>query len=118
MFSEPQSVTLDGAAKSLNRLNFTANGSEFATADTSVRMSIQHILGRRHRHTIRLKKDSLVANPLVSGQNINQSISVLLTVDVPPGYDTAAAKDAVKGLLANLTASTDANITKLVGGES
>jgi hypothetical protein len=118
MFSDPQSVTVSGSAKTLNRLNSTPNGSEFSTADRAYKASITHTYGRRHRHTLRLQSDTLVANPLVSGQNINQSMSVYLTVDVPPGYDTATAKAVVDGLIANLSASTGANITKLVGGES
>ncbi len=118
MYSDPQSVTVSGSAKSLNRLNSTPQGSTWSTADRAYKASISHTYGRRDRHTIRLQSDSLVANPLVSGQNINQSMSVYLTVDVPPGYDAATAKAVVDGFLANLSASTGANITKLIGGES
>jgi hypothetical protein len=45
-------------------------------------------------------------------------MSGALTVDVPPGYDTATAKAVVDSLLANLSATSGANITKLIGGES
>lgn len=117
MFSDPQSVTVSGSAKTLNRTSSTDNGSKYATAARDYLLGITHQYGRRTRHTVRLQSDSLVANPLVSGQNVNQSMSVYLTVDVPPGYDTATAKAVVDGFLANLTASTGANITKLIGGE-
>ena len=118
MFTEPQTVTISGSAKTLNRLNSTPAGAVYGTADRAYKMDVLHSYGRRHRHTVRLQADTLVANPLVSGQNISQSISVILSVDVPPGYDTATAKAIVDGLLANLSASTGANITKLIGGES
>jgi hypothetical protein len=45
-------------------------------------------------------------------------MTAYLTVDVPPGYDTATAKAVLDGLLANLSATSGANLTKLVGGES
>lgn len=118
MFSDPQSVTVSGAAKVLNKLNSTPSGAEYATSDRAYKWNVSHTYGRRHRHTLRHQFDSLVANPLVSGQNINQSMSIYITVDVPPGYDTATAKANVDGLLANLSATSGANITKLVGGES
>jgi hypothetical protein len=117
MFSDPQAVTVSGSAKSLNRTGSTENGGKFATADRSYQMLVSHAYGKRTRHTIRLQFDSLIANPLVSGQNVQNSISTYLVVDTPNGYDTATAKAVVDGFLANLTASTGANITKLIGGE-
>lgn len=118
MYSDPQTVTVSGSAKTLNRTGSTATGGEFATSDRAYQLSVGHTYGRRTRHVIKLKADSLVANPLVSGQNINQSMTVAVTVDVPTGYDVASAKAVVDALLANLSAATGANITKLLGGES
>lgn len=118
MFADPQTVTISGSAKTLNRTGTSADGASYGTAARDHLVSIAHSYGRRTRHTIRLKVDTLVANPLVSGQNVSQSMTVSLTVDVPTGYDTATAKAAVDGLLANLSATSGANITKLVGGES
>jgi len=117
MFTDPQSVTVSGSAKTLNRLSSTETGGRFGTADRAYKMSVAHQYGRRDRHTARLQVDSLVANPLVSGQNINQSVSLTLTFDAPPGYDAATLKAIADGFLANLTASTGANLTKLIGGE-
>lgn len=118
MYSDPQTVTVSGSAKTLNRTGSTASGGEFSTADRAYQMSVAHTYGRRTRHVIRLKSDTLVANPLVAGQNISQSMTVGLTVDVPVGYDTATAKAVVDALIANLSATSGANITKLIGGES
>lgn len=118
MYSDPQTLTVSGVGKTLNRTGSTATGGEFATADRAYLLSVAHQYGRRTRHVVKLKFDSLVANPLVSGQNVNQSMSIALTVDVPAGYDTATAKAAVDALIANLSATSGANITKLLGGES
>jgi hypothetical protein len=117
MFADPQSVTISGSAKSLSRTGSTEFGGRFATADRAHLMSVNHSYGKRVRHQIKLQVDSLVASPLVSGQNVNQSMSVYLVVDVPNGYDTATAKAICDGFIANLSASTGANLTKLVGGE-
>lgn len=118
MFSDPQSVTISGSAKTLNRTGSTEFGGRFAASDRAYQYSVDHAYGKRVRHTVRLKADSLVTNPLVSGQNVNQSMSVSLTIDVPNGYDTATAKAVADGFLANLSAATGANLTKLIGGES
>lgn len=118
MYTDPQSVTISGSAKTLNRTGSTEFGGKFASSDRAYQMTVAHQYGRRVRHQIKLQADSLVASPLVSGQNVNQSMSVYLVIDVPNGYDTATAKAVADGFLANLTASTGANLTKLIGGES
>jgi hypothetical protein len=118
MFSDPQTVTVSGVAKTLNRTGSTENGGKFATADRSRQLNVIHTYGKRTRHTVSLKTDTLVANPLVAGQNINQSMTVYLTVDFPAGYDAATAKAEVDGFLSNLTATSGANLPKLLGGES
>jgi hypothetical protein len=46
-------------------------------------------------------------------------MSAYLVVDVPKvGYTVAEAKQIVDGLVAYLTISTGANVTKLLGGEN
>lgn len=118
MFTDPQTLTVSGVAKTLNRTGVSTDGANYATADRALQMSIAHSYGRRTRHVIKLKSDTLVANPLVAGQNITQSMSVALTVDVPNGYDAATAKAVVDSLIASLSATSGASITKILGGES
>ncbi len=118
MFTDPQSVTISGSAKSLPRTSSTENGAKFATSDRTHRMSVVHNYGRRQRHTIRLEVDTITASPLITGQNVVNSMSVYLVADLPNGYDTTTAKAVIDGFLASLSASTGANVTKLVGGES
>ena len=118
MFTDPQSVTISGSAKSLPRTSSTENGAKFATSDRTHRMSVVHNYGRRQRHTIRLEVDTITASPLITGQNVVNSMSVYLVADLPNGYDTTTAKAVIDGFLASLAAGTGANVTKLVGGES
>lgn len=118
MFTDPISITVSGSAKSLARTGTGPDTGAFATADRAYRLSVSHSYGRRIRSLLKMQRDSLVANPLVSGQNVNQSMSVYLVIDRPAGYDTAAAKAEVDGYLAWLTASSGAAITKALAGES
>lgn len=102
----------------MNRLNSTDSGSKWATADRKHRLTVAHQYGKRQRHQFRLEQDELVASPLITGTYVASSMSCYLVVDLPVGYDVASAKAVVDGFIANLSASTGANITKLLGGES
>lgn len=118
MFADPQSVTVNSVAQSLARTSSSDNGGKFAKSDRSYKMEINHQYGRRQRHQIKLTHDLLVANPLISGQNVNSSISAYLVVDLPVGFDTATAKLDVDGFVSFLAASSGSAVTKLLGGES
>lgn len=118
MFADPQTVTIDAVPITLNRLNTSDSGARYASSDGAHRLVVSHQNGRRNRRQIKLSKDTLVANPLIAGQNVSQSISVYTVVDLPVGYDVAAAKKVVDGHVAYLSASSGAAVTKLLGGES
>jgi hypothetical protein len=117
MFADPV-VTIGGTPYTMPRTGSTENSGLFATSDTAFKFRVSHTTGKRNRHQIRLQFDTLSANPLISGQNITQSISTYLVVDVPPGYSVVAAKSLVDGFVAYLAASSGAAVGKLLGGES
>jgi hypothetical protein len=119
MFADPQALTLDASALTLNRTGSGTSSGVFQTADGLVKMTVSHAYGKRTRHTIRIDHQKTAVDPLVPAQNKPYSMSYYLVVDVPPvGYSVADQIKIVKGLFANLAASTDANYTKLLGGES
>jgi len=118
LFSDTQTVTVSGSAKTLNRTGTGPDTGAFSTPTRDRRITIAHNYGRRIRRTMRFQVDTLVANPLISGQNVNQSITIGFYIDHPAGYDTTALKAEVDGVLGNLSATSGANITKLLGGES
>lgn len=118
MFADPTVITVNAIAKSLNRTGTGTDSAAYATTDRAYRMTTAHSYGRRTRRLIKLIHDSLVANPLVSGQNVNQTCSVHLVIDAPNGYDATLLKQDVDGFLAALTASSGALVTKLIAGES
>jgi hypothetical protein len=118
LFTDPITITINAIAKSLGRTGTGLDSAAYATGDRAFRVQFSHSYGKRTRRMVKMIHDSLVANPLVSGQNVNQTVSVHLVVDSPPGYDTTLLKQDVDGYLAWLTASSGAAVTKFLAGES
>lgn len=119
MFTDPQSVTINAVANSLPRISSGINSGSFQKDDTTVKLDISHQYGKRNRRLVKLTHSKIAADPLISSTNIRYSMSINLVVDTPTtGYTVAEAKQVVDGLTAWLTASSGANITKLLGGEN
>lgn len=117
-YSDPQSVTI-GSAISLPRTGQAINSGVFTAADGTTVLTVSHQQGKRVRRTARVKYDKIVADPIVTGTNLRVSAGVYIVLDVPPnGFTTAEQVQLITALTTWLTASTNANATKLVGGES
>lgn len=117
MFADPSSVTLSGTAVPLARVRTDGFASDYQSADGSVRLHVEHTTANngRKRHVVRIDQDKVAANPL-TGLSTVQSGSVTFTINVP-GYGFAAADDLAL-FKALMTFLTDANVTRIVGGES
>lgn len=114
--ADPQSVTISGTATSLPRSGLSLDEGRFTDATGQVIMTAKHQSGRRIRHTIKLQKSAIVADPLVPSVNQNVSYSTHIVVDVPK--NGVSNSDAIALANALVAWATSANITKLVGGES
>lgn len=119
-FADPQSVVIPVIGTvSLPRTSSGLSTGVFTKDDGNVKLEVGHTYGKRTRRTVRLTHRKVAADPLISAQNIQYSMSAYLVVDVPvTGYNLAEAKQIVDGLVAYLTISTGANVTKLLGGEN
>lgn len=119
-FADPQSVTINGSANSLPRVGTADGKSTYRKDDSTVELIVtQSSTGKRKRRAIRLTQNKVVADPLVSTVNVPVSTSVTLVVDEPVmGFTLAERGYLVAALAAYLTASSGANATKLLGGES
>lgn len=116
MFSEPQSVTIAGSAKSLPRVSFGDRKGIFE--DTlGNRLTVTHTTGRRNRHIVRLDVTKTAADPLLDGVSKQYSMSAQLLLDYPPVGFVAADQEAIADALADWCA-TAGNLTKVTGGES
>ncbi len=117
--TDPQSITISGSAVSLPRVDTGNNSSVYRSADGNVDMQIGHTYGRRNRHRIRLHTAKVSADPISPTLNRPFDMGINMVIDVPDtGYTPAEAKANVDALLAYLTASSGAIVTKLLGGES
>lgn len=117
-FSDPQSVTFDGAAKSLPRTGAGATSGLFRSADQKFRLVIAHntTKGGRVQHVARLELADIVANPLVPSTNSAITAAATFTVNQPSnGLDAETIKDLAAALVAW---ATEGNLVKLVTGES
>lgn len=120
-FADPQSVTIGTVpgAVSLPRTGSGTSSGIFTSNDGTAKMSVSHTYGNRTRRVARLDFSKITTDPLTSGNNIAVGMSAYLVVDVPlAGFSVSEQTDVVKGLLGNLSASTYAAVTKLLGGES
>lgn len=119
MFADPQSVTINAVANSLPAVSRGANNSSYKKDDGTVVLTASHIYGKRTRRTARIDFSKIAADPLISAQNIKYSMSAYLVVDLPPtGFTITEAQYIVSALTTWLTASSNANSIKLLGGES
>lgn len=123
MLADPQAVTVSGATGSPFSLPRMGNSDSVSiygiTGSTDgMALDIRQTVGKRNRHQVRFKLTKTAPNPLISAQNIIYSATVLVTVDAPPtGFTTAELVALCVGAFGNLTAGSNANLTKVIGGE-
>lgn len=118
--ADPQSVVIPVIGTvAPARVSSGVNTGSFKTNDGAVTLDVAHSYGKRTRRTVRLTHRKVAADPLLTSQNLEYSMSAYMVFDVPKvGYTVAEAKQIVDGLVAWLTISTGANVTKLLGGEN
>jgi len=117
--SDPQTLTINTVAHTLPRVSVDTNASSYVESDGSTKMTVSHQYGKRKRSLLRVDFQKTAADPLISSQNIIYSMSVQLVVDRPlTGFTVTEQKQIVDALSAYLTASSGANVTKILGGEN
>jgi len=118
-FTDPQSITISGTTIPLPRVNVGNNGSEYMSADGLVKLAANSAYGRRNRRVLRIDHSKVSADPYLPAQNVKVSMSNYIVFDVPVvGYTAAEQLAVYAGFKAAYTATSDALITKLLGGES
>jgi hypothetical protein len=118
-FADPQTVTISAVTTPLPRISVGANESQYSSADGLIDMSASHAYGRRTRRVLRLDHSKVSADPFIPSQNVSVSMSNYIVFDLPEvGYTNAEALAVYTGFKTQFTASSDALITKLLGGES
>jgi hypothetical protein len=117
--SDPQSLTINAVAVSLPRTSTSGTGSVYTESTGDTKLSIQSSYGKRTRRVARVDRRKTAADPLFPAQNKPYSMSCYIVADVPEvGFTITEQKQIVDALAAWLTASSGANVTKLLGGEN
>jgi len=117
--SDPQSITISGTAIPLPRVSSGDGESEYQSADGLVRLSLASAYGNRTRRVVRVDHSKITSDPYIPAQNTKVSMSNYMVFDIPPaGYSNADVTAVYAGFKALFTASSDAVIAKLLGGES
>lgn len=118
--TDPQSITISGTTTSLPRVITAGSSSTYRSNDGLIEEVMSSTYGKRQRHSLRLNLKEISPDPYTSA-NISQSMSVYTVFDMPQvgyGYTVAEAVAAWVGFNAQLAASSNAIVTKVIGGES
>lgn len=119
MFSDPQGITYNTVSKSLPAVGRGPDQSNYrgVFSDAEYNLLLGHTFkAARNRVVARLQRTATVTDPLVPDKNIVASATATLTVDFPStGMTLAQAQELA---IALREWATDANILKLVGGET
>jgi hypothetical protein len=118
-FSDPQTVTISGTPISLPRVNTGNNGSEYMSSDGLVKLTASNSYGKRNRRVLRLEHSKITTDPFITSTNVKVGMSNYVVFDVPiVGYTAAEALAIWQGFKTQLSASSDALVSKLLAGEN
>jgi len=118
-FADPITVTISGTPISLPRVSVGEDRSEYMSGDGLNQLAASHDYGKRTRRMIRFDTSKLTTDPFRPDENVKVSMSNYIVFDVPQaGYTAAEALAVWVGFNTFLTASSNAVVSKALGGES
>lgn len=118
-FTDPLSITISGVTTPLPKTDVEGNKSQYTSSDGLIQVTADHDYGKRTRRVLRIDTSKITADPFKPTENTKVSTSLYVVFDVPPaGYTNADLLAVYTGFKTMFTATSDAMITKLLGGES
>lgn len=119
-FADPTTITIDAVAIPMGRVYTGTSTGKFVSSDAKSRIEIQPTNTKtRNRKTLRLYQEKITADPLISTTNVRVGDMISIIIDRPlEGYSDSEVEKQVVGLINYLTASTNANLKKLIAGEN
>jgi len=119
VFADPQSVTVNAVAQSLPRVDEGDESATYQKDDETYGLLISHTTTKngRRRHQVRLDNNKIATDPFTPANSRKVSLSGYFVIDEPEdgAYSNAEILLHMKGLIAW---SSDANVTKVIAGES
>lgn len=118
MFSDPQIVKIDTVDISLPRVLTGTPQGAFVSQNGTTDLSVETKRGNVVRHVVRLTQRKVTQDPLTT-TNVAVFDQIELRINRPKdGFLDAEVEKQVLGLVTWLTASTNANLKKLIAGEN
>lgn len=118
MLTDPQSITIAGAASSLPRLAADPNSGTYSNPDGTLSLKVQEFNSKNAKRTvISLQANKIAADPITALNTRKQDV-ISITFSRPvDGFTITEMKDQFTGLVALLSASSNATLIKILGGE-
>jgi len=119
--ADPQTITISATPYTLPRTFAEGSESAYTSSDGLIQLSLNHNLVKQGvtRHLLRLDHAKLTSDPFKPSENVKVRTTMYLVIQTPPaGYTTTEVMAVYTGWKNLFTASSDAMITKLLGGES
>jgi hypothetical protein len=121
MLADPQSVTINGTAISLPKTSDTNVSNVYSdlaggTTFYVTQRVISEKQGPRRRASVSITREKIAADVLTA---INKRVQASVTVSFafPDGFTQTEIEQTTAGLITWLTASTNANLKKVLAGE-
>jgi hypothetical protein len=119
--ADPQTITISATPFTLPRTFAEGSESAYTSSDGLIKLSLNHNLVKqgRVRHLLRLDHSKMTSDPFKPSENVKVNTSMYWVFETPPaGYTSTEVLAVYTGFKTLFTASSDAVITKLLGGES
>jgi hypothetical protein len=119
VLADPQTITISSNARTLAQTDLTSSTGIYTDTDNGLQLYVTQRVDKSgvRRATVSLTTTKIAADPLTA---VNQRVDDAVTISfkVPPsGFTKAEIAAQFAGLSSWLTASTNANLNKVVGGE-
>jgi hypothetical protein len=112
-------LTVDAVTYDFARIGMNDTSSVYQTANGLDRLTVSHVLKNRNRHTIRLDRKKVAADPFTADLNQEYSFSTYVVCDAPKLGVTAAEMNVHSQLLtALMVAGTPDYVLRVLQGES
>lgn len=119
LFTDPQSVTINSVAQSLPRTEQEGQSASYTKEDGTLVLKVSHQATKngRLRHAVKLDQNKIAADPFVAGNSRLAGSAITLVIDEPDAgqFTNNDLLLLAKGLIGW---ATDANLTKVIAGES
>lgn len=116
---DPLSINIGAGAVTLPRVSTGSFTSTYTSADGNISIVVSNQYNKRTRRAFRVNVKKTAADPLFPAQNAPYTTSVYIVMDVPSvGFTSTEMVSIAGGLMAVLTASTNANLVKFSQGEN